>query len=824
MADNNANPSVDSQIHGTGSSQSSAPGAVNIGDVFSIALRFWYWVLISVIICVGISVLVVKRTVPIYTRSCNVIIRDDAQSAVGSSSVDLSDIGIGMSNTVLQDEMAQLKSPDLMEQVVKKLKLTVSYNQPGTFHNDVLYGSNLPVNVDFPDMPDDETASLTLNIGADGRLGVSDVIINGKHLYVPSADNLAWGSVIGTASGRVIITKTPFFREGKEMTILVNRTTLSSTTDAYENEILIDQVNKKSNVVQITCNDASIQRGDEILTSLVNAYNQDWIKGRAEVVAVTSNFITDRLNILESELGNVDSDISSFKSSNLIPDLGQASTMYMQQSNTVSNQLMGVSNQLQMARYLKNFIMTEGRNNTVLPVNTSIGSANIESQIAEYNTIMVQRNSHMTNTSASNPLIIDLDSRLAALRSSILASLDNQILSLSNSINSLERSEQTANARVAANPRQAKYLLTAERQQKVKETLYLYLLQKREENELSQAFTSVNTRMLRRPSGSNIPTSPKKAQTVMIGFVIGLLIPFIIIYASETLNTKIRGRKDVEGLNIPIIGEIPIFRHAGKKFLKFYKTPSAMRDDLPPEDDIVVAEGNRNLINEAFRVLRTNISFITADSLPCVAMMTSFNPGSGKTFITVNNGIALALKGRKVLLVDGDLRRGSLSRIVHSPKKGLAEYLNGSQRDIDQLIVKDTVTPGLAILPTGTFPPNPTELLESSRFANLIEYLRTEYDYVFIDCPPVQMMADAQIIDKVCDRTFFIIRVALFERSMLPELDRLYTEKTFRNMAVIINGSETAARYGAAYRYGYGYSRHNYKDYRGYKGYTSSKK
>ncbi len=820
MADINSNsPSPEKAETGKGAS-SQALGTVNISDVFAIAMRFWFWVLLSVIVCTGIAVLNVKKTVPIYTRTCSVIMRDDAQSAVGSSSVDLSDIGVGIQNTYLQDEMASLKSPDLMEQVVKKLKLTVSYYTPGTFHNSVLYGSNLPVNVDFPDMPSDETASMTLHINEAGHLSVEDVIINGKNLIVPSADDLTWGSVIGTSSGRVIITKTPFFQAGQPMTILVRRQTLTDATNKYESEITIEQPNKKANVVQMTCNDASPQRGDEILTSLVNAYNQDWIKSRAEVVAVTSNFITDRLNIIESELGNVDSDISSFKSDHLIPDLNQASSMYMQQSNTASSQIMNLNNQLQMARYLKNFIMTEGRNNTVLPVNTVIG-ANVESQIGEYNNIMMQRNSLLGNTSASNPLIMEYDSRLAALRSSILASLDNEIVGLSNQLSSMQRSEQTANARVAANPRQAKYLLTAERQQKVKETLYLYLLQKREENELSQAFTSVNTRILRRPTGPGAPTFPKAQQTYMIGFLVGLILPFAIIYIIETLNTKIRGRKDVEGLNIPIVGEIPLFRHTKVSWLKFYRHPSEMRDELPAEDDIVVAEGNRDIINEAFRVLRTNVSFITADQIPCVSMMTSFNPGSGKTFISINLGIALALKGKRVLLIDGDLRRASLSRIVHSPKKGLAEYLNGSQRDVDQLIIHDTVTPGVSILPTGAFPPNPTELLESSRFDNLIQYLRTEYDYIFIDCPPVQMMADAQIIDKVCDRTFFVIRVGLFERSMLAELERLYRTKSFRNMSVIINGSETAARYGTSYRYGYGYSRKNYKDYRGYRGYTS---
>ena len=821
MEDTTFSAAEDEKVSKKGRSGFAASQAVSIGNVCQIALHFWYWVLLSVIICVGLAWLTAQRMVPQYTRSCSVIIRDDAQSSVGSSSVDLSEIGVGMTNTILEDEMATLKSPDLMEQVVRKLKLTVSYTTPGAFHPVVLYGSNLPVTVDFPDMPDDETASLTLKISPEGGLTAEDIHVNKKSLVLPEGAKLNFGSQIATSSGRIIINKTPFFKPGKEYVINVTRSEVLTATEAYEGEISVEQTNKKSNVVQITCVDASIQRGDEILTALVNTYNQDWIKSRAEVVAVTSNFITDRLNILESELGSVDSNISSFKSTNLIPDLSQASTMYMQQSNSVSNEIMGLSNQLQMARYLRNFVTTEGRNNTVLPVNTGIGSSNIEQLIAQYNTLVMQRNTHLTSTSASNPLVVDIDSRLAALRSSILSSLDNQILSLSNSIGSLERSEQTANARVAANPRQAKYLLTAERQQKVKETLYLYLLQKREENELSQAFTSVNTRILRKPTGPNMPTSPKKMQMYLIGLVVGLLIPFGTIYAMESLNTKIRGRKDLEGLNIPIVGEIPVFKHEGKKPFKFYTHPSRMRDDLPASEDIVVKEGNRDLVNEAFRVLRTNINFITADHLPCVAMLTSFNSGSGKTFISVNLAIALGLKGKRVLLVDGDLRRGSLSRIVKKPRKGVADYLNGTERDVDSLIVPSGYNENVDVLPVGVFPPNPTELLETSRFAAMIEHLRSEYDYVLIDCPPVEMMADAQIIDKVCDRTFFVVRVALFERSMLESLDRTYKTKKFKNMSVILNGADTMSRYGDTYRYGYGYTRHNYKDYE--KNYRSKK-
>ena len=309
---------------------------------------------------------------------------------------------------------------------------------------------------------------------------------------------------------------------------------------------------------------------------------------------------------------------------------------------------------------------------------------------------------------------------------------------------------------------------------------------------------------------------------VGVGFLIGLLLPFAVIYFFEITNTKVRGKKDIKMLAAPVLGEIPQGLNPGMSRPMRFRSFAHLgeRREKKGSDDIVVKSGERDLVNEAFRVLRTNLFLLTADHQPCAVAVTSFHPGSGKTFIVVNLGVAVALKDKKVLLIDGDMRRASLSTYVDSPRLGLADYLSGAERDIDRLIVKDSIVPGLSVLPVGHIPPNPTELLETKRFENLIDYLKQEYDLVLIDCPPMQMIADATIIDKSCDRTFFVVRVGLFERSMLPELDSLYKEELLNKLTVILNGVETSQRYGYSNRYGYGYSR----AYSGRYSYSKSKK
>ena len=341
-----------------------------------------------------------------------------------------------------------------------------------------------------------------------------------------------------------------------------------------------------------------------------------------------------------------------------------------------------------------------------------------------------------------------------------------------------------------------------ERQQKVKEELYLYLLQKREENELSQAFTAYNTRLITAPRGSMFPTAPRKMNILLVAFAVGLLVPAVGIFMKENMNTKVRGRKDLENLSIPFIGEIPQYSGTKKKWWEF---KHRKRQDMKT---IVVNEGNRNIINEAFRVLRSNMDFMASkDNNQHVFVLTSFNPGSGKSFLAINIAISFAIKKKKILVIDGDLRHRTVSSYVDSPNKGLSDYLNNQIEDWKKIIVSYKGYTNLHILPIGTVPPNPTELLEDSKLAMLIEALRPEYDYIFIDCPPVDIVADAQIIEKWADRTIFVVRSGLLDRSMLSELENMYTGKRFKNLSMILNGTEsTGGRYGYRYGYHYGYA------------------
>ncbi len=788
--------------------QKPAEEYINIKDFLHLCLSKWRWFVFALVLSLSIAFLYLQITPPSYKRTASVLIKEDTKGGALSSEVSgMADMGLFQTNTNVNNEIVSLRVPGLMLDVVKRKHLDVEYTIGGRFHDVVLYGTTLPINVNLIDLADSDECSFSIKLLNDNMVELSDFIVisAGKE---HGSDNKVKGSLLDTLRtplGEIIVNPTTYYGGKSDDHIEVTKKNMASTARQYSRNLHVGLNEDKTTIVDISFTDVSIQRADDVLNTLIAIYNENWVKDKNQIAISTSMFIDDRLRVIEHELGNVDDDISSYKSSNLVPDVATASAMYMSQSSEVATQLQELNNRLYMARYIRNHIASGGDNGQLLPANSGIESSGIEQQISEYNAMQLQRNNLVANSSEQNPLVVDMDQSLVALRQAITASVENYIVTLNEQVKSLQNVERQTTSRIAENPTQAKYLLTVERQQKVKESLYLFLLQKREENELSQAFTAYNTRIVQVPTGSLLPSTPVKRNVLMIAIVLGLLIPGIIILLYETLNTTVRGRKDLEGLSLPLIGEIPLFNQK-KTGWRFWKK-------APETEEIVVKHGSRDFINEAFRVLRTNLEFITGqDDHSNVIVVTSFNPGSGKSVLTMNIGVSLAIKGKKILIIDGDMRHASSSKFVDSPKTGLSNLLSNKADKPEDCIVSYKRYTNLDVLPVGTIPPNPTELLEGGRLGLIISRLREKYDYILIDCPPVDIVADTQIIEKYADRTIFVVRAGLLDRGMLPELESFYTEKRFKNMVAILNAtSGNTGRYGYryGYKYGYHYGYHN---------------
>ena len=768
---------------------------VPVMDIIFMTLRHWPWILLSVFVCVGAAYFHLLRTPNVYTRSADILIKTNSKGQ-SIERDEFSNLGLFQSRTNIQNEIANLKSKDLMAEVVERLGLDINYYHDGTFHDVVAYGYNLPVRLTLASFPSDGSFSMKLTVDPDSTVVIKDVTIGSDRKYKDTFRG-SLNDTINTPMGYLMVSPTTAYRSGESVDLSIRKIPSVAARDSYNGRLSVVQPDEEGSVLKISMADQSTQRADDVINAVIAAYNKNWVHDRNQVAISTSNFINERLSVIEGELGNVDSDISSYKSANLVPDFQAAASMYMTQNQQTQAQILEVNNQLSMARYIRSYLTDEGNTKQLLPANSGIQSANIQSLIGEYNDDLLQRNSLVAKSSEKNPLVAQLDEQLSAQRQAIIRTIDNEIIALDTQLKSLQGTEARTISRLASNPTQAKNLLSVERQQKVKESLYLFLLQKREENELSQAFTAYNTRIVNKPGASGIPPTPGRMKILTLAFLIGLAIPFGVTYLREMNNTKVRGRKDVEHLAVPFLGEIPQYVSSTKG-----KTDA-------DRNQILVKAGKRNIINEAFRVLRTNVEFMCSGTEGAkVIALTSFNPGSGKSFISVNLAMSIALKGRKVLVIDGDMRHGSASEYAGSPKLGLSNYLSGGETNLQSLIVQSQACENLSILPIGPIPPNPTELLESPRFARLISDLKQHYDYIILDCPPIEVVADAQIINQYADRTFFIVRAGLLERSMLADLDRLYEDRKYRNMAFILNGTRTAQGrygYGHAYRYGYGY-------------------
>jgi capsular exopolysaccharide synthesis family protein len=779
-------------------------GGMRVKEFLYLCLENWLWFVISIAVCLACAYVYIKKSQPTYRKTASILIKiDEGGRSVKEGSLMFADLGIASNNSHIMDEYQIMRSPDMMRDVVRKLNLNMMYSTEGKFRSIPLYGSLLPVQVTMPDLGDEDYAAFKLDLKGNGEYTITDMSLRGKALeHSPIAGRI--GTPVRTPMGTVNVAPGQSYKGNEEMQINVTHNTVKGAAAGISGGLGVEVDEHSFNMLNLSMVDWSPERAQDILKQLIASYSDRWMQEKRTLADNTSKFIEERVQLLHSELGDVDSDISEFKSANLVPDINAAASLAMSQASQSTMVLKDLRNQEYMAKYIRNYLRNTENTNKLLPSAAGFSSSMLSGQIGQYNAKILERNSLVAQSSASNPLVNQLDQELTAIRGALLASLDNELVALHEQIKSTEGMSGTATSKIASNPRQAKYLLSVERQQKVKESLYLYLLQKREENQLDQAFTSYNTRIVREPDGSNGPIAPNKAMIWLTGFVIGLAIPVLYLFQRELSVHVVRGRKDIADMKIPLAGELPL--HSKKQ-----KLPKFSDSNKKSTPIMAVKENCRNSINEAFRVLRTNLEFMFANnSTSRVVMLTSSNPGSGKTFVTYNLAKSFAIKGKKVIVLDLDMRKASLSKYVDSPETGISDYLANRVNDITSIIKRDKDCKNMAVIPVGTIPPNPTELLFSDRLHALIEDLRVHYDYVFIDCPPIEVVADSTIISKYADHTLFVIRAGILDLSMLPIIDEMYEKGQYPMMSLVLNGTVNprnsyARRYGNPYSYGYGY-------------------
>lgn len=566
----------------------------------------------------------------------------------------------------------------------------------------------------------------------------------------------------------------------------------------------VDKADKHSTVVDLAYKDASIVKAKLVLDLLIQAYDDKWVEDKWLTTQKTTSFIDSRLALLKSELDSLDEGISTYKSDNIITDVKRVGEVYLQQRSQSDAEIMRMTNQRSVARYVRNLLRDDKSTYELLPVNSGIKDSSIEDQIANYNEHVLQYNSHLDYTSEQNPRIIIQEKELRTLRSNIQKALDNYIKSLSIQIVSLENYNKRAVHNISSNPTQAMYLATIEREQKVKEGLYLYLLQKKEENEISSSYQRSSIKTLDSPYISS-SSSSKKTVTLGAALFLGLLLPTLVVFVQSMFDKSVRGRTDLEGYsNLKMMAEVPEYeRKQGfalmidtvQRLGKIRKVGSirkigviayvkSIKSALIRNAGLVVEDGKQDPVNEAFRILRTKV---LQDDDSKVYMFTSFQDKDGKTFVSINLALAVALNHCRVLFIDGDLRQGKASRLLGAMGLGLSDYLAGAENDFSSLLYQLGDYPTLDILPAGDIPSNPTELLSNQLFGELIASQRSNYDLILIDSPEFENMADSEIIADLSDATIFVIRAGKTLREKVDELESSQENGKYSHLDLVLN-------------------------------------
>lgn len=754
----------------------------NLNEYIRRYLRYWYLFPIFIFLSLTAAFFYLQITQPIYSTKTSILIKDENKGLSGSQGDILTELSSQFGgNKLVENELEIIRSQTLMEQVIKELTLDVDYTSKDGLRTVNLY-KNSPVHV---------KAEVITSFGFENPMIIH--MVDSTHFRFNDEERaFTFNQRFNNAWGAFVITRNPNAKFDYE-DVKVRFTEVKNLAEDMLRRLSVEQPNIKSTVLQLTYEDSDVQRSKDVLNKLLDVYVQSSLSDKNSEASNTLKFIENRLGLITGELGDVEKDVESYKTNQGITDISAESQLFLENIKENDSKLNEVNTKISILESVDNYIQNAG-DGAVAPATYMIDDPVLVSLLTKFNELELQRERYARTTTAKNPLLETINTQLAGTRQSIRENVQNLKRGMAVTKRNLESINTRFSAGLRSIPKKEREFVGIKRQQSIKEELYLYLLQKREETALAYASTVTDSRLIDAPITTFHPIKPKKSVIWLGGAAVGILIPLLLINLLFMLNNTVQRKEEIEKVtHSSVLGEIGQMK--------------AMINGQPGEESIIKMT-SRSAVAEQFRALRTNLQYL-GDGNCRVIMFTSSIGGEGKSFVSINLAASLAYSDKRVLLIGLDLRKPTLhDRLAISNKVGASNCLIG-QGHYEDFIQSTGVHPKFDVLPSGPIPPNPSELLSNGKLPKLIEELRTQYDYILIDSPPYGLVTDSALISEYVDATLYIVR---FNYTVLDHLRRiadLQRTKRFSNLSIIFNG----VNYGAGYGYGYGYGGYGYGYY-----------
>ena len=804
-------------------------------NIYAILILNWQWFLLTMFIFLCGALIYLRYTDPTYSVSARMLIKEDknARRNTGNMLANMQDLGFMTNSVGLENEMEILQSNVLLRSAVKDLKLYTEYYSKGYVKKNLTYG-NQPINVDLDpvslDSLDklimDETRTMEMSIVRKEQVYEVNGLLkkNGKPAgsflkqfkQLPASCKTAYGTLTFTKN---VVNKA----DSLEGTWIVKIMPPMLVARKYLAAMNVAATSKQTDIAEITLKDANPKRGIDFLRALVNCYNRQANADKNEIALKTEEFINERIEKINEELGKTESKLQSYKKVNEVVDLQLDAAQTLQMTNEYSTKLAEASSQIQLLDYLRQYVDNPANQYSIIPSNVGMTDAASTALITSYNQAVQDRNRYLQTASAHAPQVLTLTSTLDQLQVSIINALTQARRSAEIQRKSVQDQYSKYQSRVGKTPDQERVLTEIGRQQEVRSGLYLMLLQKREENSISLAATADKGKLIDDPQYLGI-VSPKRSIILLAALVLGFALPLLVLFLISFFRYRIEGRDDVMKLsNLPIVADVPV-----------------ASDSVKTTAGIVVQANKNNQIDEIFRSLRTNIQFLMKENEK-VILFTSSTSGEGKTFLAANLAVSFALLGKKVVLCGLDIRKPALGKLfnVSDRKAGATALLVKNEvttADVSAQITPSGVNDNLDLLLAGPTPPNPTELLARRNMQDIIEILKQQYDYVILDTAPVGLVTDTLQIAKFTNVSCYVCRADYTPKANMGVVNTLAKENKLPNTCIILNGVDMSKKkYGYYYGYGkygkygrygygrYGYGKYGYGNYGNYGNYADSR-